>query len=113
MKVGDGRVVILGDADMLSALLGEPPQKEPIGMNYPGIDNRQMTLNIMHWLSGLIDDPKTSAMGRWPSFRGPNATGLAKGSVAVTTWNATTGDNILWKTPIPRLAHSRPLIWDG
>jgi hypothetical protein len=53
-KFGSGRVVALGDAEMLSALLSEPPDKEPIGMNYPDIDNKQMTLNIMHWLSGLI-----------------------------------------------------------
>ena len=54
IKVGDGRVVILGEADMLSALLGDPPQKEPIGMNYPSVDNKQLTLNIMHWLSGIL-----------------------------------------------------------
>jgi hypothetical protein len=54
LKVGNGRVVVLGEADMLSALLDSPPANEPIGMNYPGIDNKQLTLNIMHWLSGLI-----------------------------------------------------------
>ncbi len=54
MKVGSGRVVVLANADMLSALLDSPPGNEPIGMNYPGIDNKQLTLNIMHWLSGLI-----------------------------------------------------------
>lgn len=54
MKFGGGRVVVLAEADMLSALLGNPPENEPIGMNYPGIDNRQLTLNIMHWLSGLL-----------------------------------------------------------
>jgi len=54
MKVGDGRVVALGEADMLTALQGDPPQNEPIGMNYPGVDNKQLTLNIMHWLSGLL-----------------------------------------------------------
>ena len=54
LKVGSGRVVVLGEADMLSALLGNPPENEPIGMNYPGIDNKQLTLNIMHWLSGLL-----------------------------------------------------------
>jgi hypothetical protein len=54
LKVGGGRVVVLGGADMLSALLGDPPDREPIGMNYPGIDNKQLTLNIMHWLSGLL-----------------------------------------------------------
>jgi hypothetical protein len=54
LKVGNGRVVVLGEAGMLSALLGDPPEKEPIGMNYPGADNKQLTLNIMHWLSGLL-----------------------------------------------------------
>ena len=54
LKVGEGRVVVLAEADMLTALLGEPPEKEPIGMNYPGVDNKQLTLNIMHWLSGLL-----------------------------------------------------------
>jgi len=54
LKFGGGRLVVLGEADMLSALLGSPPEKKPIGMNYPGIDNRQLALNIMHWLSGLL-----------------------------------------------------------
>jgi hypothetical protein len=54
LKVGNGRVVVLGEADMLTALLGDPPEKEPIGMNYPGVDNKQLTLNIMHWLSGIL-----------------------------------------------------------
>ena len=26
-----------------------------MGMNAPGIDNRQMALNIMHWLSWLLE----------------------------------------------------------
>jgi hypothetical protein len=25
-----------------------------MGMNRPGIDNRQIALNIMHWLSGAL-----------------------------------------------------------
>jgi hypothetical protein len=54
LKFGGGRVVVLGEAEMLSALLGDPPGREPIGMNYPGIDNKQLALNIMHWLSGLL-----------------------------------------------------------
>jgi hypothetical protein len=54
MRVGDGRVVVLGEADMLSALMGDPPQNEPIGMNYPNVDNKQLTLNIMRWLAGVL-----------------------------------------------------------
>jgi hypothetical protein len=49
---GKGRVVVLGDAAMLSAQLGS--DNKPFGMNVPNIDNRQLTLNIMHWLSGLL-----------------------------------------------------------
>jgi hypothetical protein len=53
MPYGKGRVVVLGEAGQLSAqILG--PMRQPMGMNVPGIDNRQMALNIMHWLSGLL-----------------------------------------------------------
>lgn len=50
---GKGRVVMLGEAAMMSAqLAGQPPRKA--GMNFPGIDNRQLALNIVHWLSGVL-----------------------------------------------------------
>jgi outer membrane protein assembly factor BamB len=48
---------------------------------------------------------------QWPSFRGPNAGGVAEGVATPTTWNATTGENILWKTEIPGLAVSSPVVW--
>ena len=51
--VGKGRVVVLGEAAMLSAqMTGTGGSK--FGMNRPGIDNRQLALNIVHWLSGLL-----------------------------------------------------------
>ena len=57
--LGAGRVVVLGEAAELSAqLIGLPGQK--FGMNVPGIDNRRMALNIMHWLSGLLEPRQPS-----------------------------------------------------
>lgn len=53
MTAGKGRMVVLGEAAMLSAQLAGPNQMK-FGMNRPGIDNRQLALNIMHWLSGLL-----------------------------------------------------------
>jgi hypothetical protein len=53
MKFGKGRAVFLGEAAMLSAQLAGPDQRK-FGMNRPGIDNRQLALNIMHWLSRLL-----------------------------------------------------------
>jgi len=53
LEFGKGRVIVMGEAGMLSAqLIG--PRRALFGMNRPGIDNRQLALNIMHWLSGLL-----------------------------------------------------------
>jgi hypothetical protein len=56
MNFGKGRVVILGEAAMLSAQVGGTggTGSSKFGMNVPGIDNRQLAINIMHWLSGLL-----------------------------------------------------------
>jgi outer membrane protein assembly factor BamB len=54
--------------------------------------------------------PKT-ATGSWPSFRGAQAAGVAEGQNLPDTWNAKTGENILWRTPLPGLAHSSPVVW--
>jgi hypothetical protein len=52
-RLGKGRVVALGEASMLTAQV-TGAENTPFGMNIPDIDNRQLALNIMHWLSGLL-----------------------------------------------------------
>jgi hypothetical protein len=54
-KHGKGRVVIQGEAAMLSAQIAGA-NKRPMGMNVPGNDNKQYALNVMHWLSGLLKE---------------------------------------------------------
>jgi hypothetical protein len=55
LRVGNGRVVVLGEAAMFSAQLGGP-QRTPVGMNAPVAgQNAQLLLNTMHWLTGLLD----------------------------------------------------------
>ncbi len=51
-----------------------------------------------------------AADANWPQFRGPSASGAGTGSPPVE-WNAQSGKNILWKTAIPGLGHSSPVIW--
>jgi outer membrane protein assembly factor BamB len=36
---------------------------------------------------------------------------VAEGHSTPTTWNVETGENIKWKTAIPGLAHSSPIVW--
>jgi hypothetical protein len=48
LEFGKGRVVVFGEAAMLTA------QDRNFGMNYPGVDNRQLALNAMYWLTRLL-----------------------------------------------------------
>ena len=47
----------------------------------------------------------------WPSFRGPNASGIAANYATPVSWDVETSKNIKWKITIPGLAHSSPIIW--
>src|ERR1041385_1768764 len=44
-------------------------------------------------------------------FRGPEHSGVADHEQIPADWNVATGKNIRWKTPIPGLAHSSPIVW--
>lgn len=56
-----------------------------------------------------------AAEGDWPAFRGPGASGVQDGFELPARWNAdrSTGPvaGIRWRTPIPGLGHSSPIIW--
>lgn len=53
LKFGKGRVLVQGEAAMLSAQVSGP-ENSRMGMNVPGNDDKQYALNVMHWLSGLL-----------------------------------------------------------
>lgn len=50
MLFGEGKLVVLGEAGLLSAQVD--PLGFKMGMNLPGSDDRQFALNVFHWLSG-------------------------------------------------------------
>lgn len=57
-----------------------------------------------------MQTPKRPAP-HWPSFRGPAASGVADGFPLPRTWDVDGKQNVLWKTPIPGLGHSSPVVW--
>ncbi len=69
-------------------------------------------LTLIYLLTAGIASSGASASD-WPSFRGRNAAGVADGQATPATWNVETGENIKWKTPIPGLAHSSPIVSGG
>jgi outer membrane protein assembly factor BamB len=59
---------------------------------------------------GLMASAVVSAQN-WPSFRGAGASGVADGSPTALEWDVVTGKNVLWKTPVPGVAVSSPIVW--
>lgn len=59
MPFGKGRVVVFGEAGMFSAQAvifpaGQESRNLKFGMQVAGNDNRQLALNVMHWLSRIL-----------------------------------------------------------
>jgi len=58
--------------------------------------------------TGSVEKP-----ANWPQFRGIGATGVADGQFPPTSFDVLKGKNVRWKTPIPGLGHSCPVIWEN
>jgi outer membrane protein assembly factor BamB len=48
--------------------------------------------------------------GPWPRFRGPNGDGISLDKGVPVEWSEK--DGILWKTTVPGLGNSSPVVWD-
>lgn len=65
-------------------------------------------------LLGFVLPPAlTTTAVEWPQFRGPQASGVDPTAPAPIRWDLETGENVQWRTPIPGLAHSSPIVWGG
>jgi outer membrane protein assembly factor BamB len=71
------------------------------------------TLPIVLGLFGVVSIAPAQApdhLGQWGQWRGPLAAGVAPKSDPPTEWSET--KNIRWKTELPGLGHSSPVVWD-
>ena len=50
------------------------------------------------------------AQSNWPAFRGSNTAGVSSTAVPAS-WDLGSSRNVAWKTSIPGLAHSSPIVW--
>ena len=52
----------------------------------------------------------SAASDNWPQWRGPDMTAVVADDPQLPeTWSAT--DNVAWRTPIPGLGWSSPIVW--
>jgi outer membrane protein assembly factor BamB len=59
----------------------------------------------------LITLSATAPTAQWPSFRGPSGSGVAAAAAPPLAWNVATATNVVWRTAIPGLGHSSPIVW--
>src|SRR5437016_5784736 len=60
-------------------------------------------------LVALLFAAAFSHADNWPRFRGPNGTGEANDKNIPITFNEK--DNMIWKTALPGVGHSSPIVW--
>ena len=60
-----------------------------------------------------LSTARATAAQQWPSFRGPDGSGIASRNAAPpVTFDAASSRNVAWRTSIPGLAHSSPIVWN-
>ncbi len=67
------------------------------------------TLSLLFALAALVGAAAFVDAGNWPRFRGPNGTGEVEDKNVPLTFGET--ENRLWKTAIPGVGHSSPVVW--
>ncbi|HEY1305309.1 MAG TPA: PQQ-binding-like beta-propeller repeat protein [Vicinamibacterales bacterium] len=96
-------VAIPDGPPVFGAFSAQRPESEP-----PIVRERRIVRTLAPG-RGTLPRP-VSAAGSWPSFRGPYASGVADGQHIPDRWDGAERQNILWRTAIPGLAHSSPIV---
>ena len=69
----------------------------------------------MALVSGIGIHPRAAGNAKpgvdWPQFRGIRATGVGEGFALPASWDVAKGQGIAWKTAVPGLGLSSPIVW--
>lgn len=60
----------------------------------------------------FISSQNVNPERQWSMYRGFYANGILDEANLPEKWNAEIGENMVWKTKIPGLGHSCPIVWD-
>ena len=61
-------------------------------------------------LISMLTSATFSHAQNWPNWRGPNGDGTSSETNLPVSWDSIT--NVVWKSAIPGIGHSSPIIWD-
>ncbi len=63
-------------------------------------------------LSLLLFQTQRLQAENWPGWRGPRGDGSSSELNVPIEWDGTTDKNIAWKTAVPGIGHSAPIVWE-
>src|SRR5665648_436811 len=58
----------------------------------------------------IINSNTETQAQNWPNWRGPNGDGTSIETNLPVKWDSIT--NVIWKSPIPGIGHSSPIVWE-
>ena len=99
---------LIADACTPRRMILDGSQWSPPGVQ-PAMDVRRIVRRTGSVKGAL--PPPAGGSGHWPSFRGHEAAGSAEKQNLPDHWSPASGTNLLWRRPIPGLAHSSPIVW--
>ena len=71
----------------------------------------RVPVSVILYLSLVLRTGVAAAATDWPEFRGPDGQGHSTATNLPIQWS--TSKNIAWKTPLPGLGWSSPVVSDG
>jgi len=66
---------------------------------------------ILAWFAGSVLVAGAAAAENWPHWRGPGADGISDSANLPVQWNGQSGQNIVWRKPLPSWSGGTPIIW--
>lgn len=82
--------------------------------SHPSTENhmQRFCLHIVVHSFLLMVVTASASAENWPGWRGPRGDGSSLEKNIPTSWNGETGENIVWKVPVPGVGHASPVIWE-
>ena len=76
-------------------------------------DKSETTKTIKKEIKKVVSFPDNATLKKnSATFRGFNSNGIVYQSNVPMKWNGSTGQNILWKSPIPIQSYNSPIVWE-
>ena len=87
------------------------PDRQSWNLAHPPMKLVAFSCSAVLFASSSIAQDRTVLETSWPSFRGRDARGIAEGYPTPVKWDVVEGENIVFKVPVPGMAHSSPVVW--